>query len=256
MAIHRTAVVDPKAEVGANVEIGPYCVVGQGVVVGPGCRLHHHVSLSGPLITGEENEFYPFCAIGGRTQDLKYVQEPTHLEIGARNVFREFVTINRGTGSGETTVIGSDNTFLAYAHVAHNCTVGNDIIFSNNATLAGHVTVEDFAVIGGLAAAHQFCRIGRYAMIGGCSKVVQDVPPYLVVDGNPAVVRGVNTIGLQRRGWSEEQIAEVRQAYKILYNKKLNTTQALEQLQSDMSPSPMLESWLSFIKQSSRGIIR
>ncbi|NBR63443.1 MAG: acyl-ACP--UDP-N-acetylglucosamine O-acyltransferase [Verrucomicrobia bacterium] len=255
MAVHPTAVVHPKAKVPASVEVGPYSVIGEGVELGEGCVLRHHVSLEGPSRFGKRNLFHPFSSIGGRTQDLKYQGEPTYLEVGDENNFREFVTVNRGTGPGEKTVIGSRNHFLAYVHVAHNCIVGNDCIFSNNGTLAGHVTVGDFAVIGGLSAVHQFCRIGRHAMLGGCTKVVQDVPPYMIADGNPAVVRSVNLTGLQRKGFSEEAIRGLKDALKVLLNPKYNLSQARGYLAEKGPKTAEVAELLEFLGASERGVV-
>ena len=181
-----TAIVHPKAQIGSGCEIGPYCVIGENVALGDGCQLHSHVVIDGHTKLGRENEIFPFASLGLKTQDLKWKGGVTRTEIGDRNTFREYVTIHSATGDGEVTRVGSHNNILAYCHIAHNCTLGNHIIMSNVATLAGHVTVEDHAVIGGLAAVHQFCRIGKMSMIGGCSKIVQDVPPFMIVDGNPA----------------------------------------------------------------------
>ena len=255
MAVHPTAVVHPEAKVAASVEVGPYCVIGAGVELGEGCVLQHHVNLEGPSRFGKKNTFHPFCSIGGRTQDLKYKGEPTYLEVGDENNFREFVTVNRGTSPGEKTVLGSRNYFLAYAHVAHNCIVGNDCIFSNTGTLAGHVTVGDFAVIGGLSAVHQFCRIGRHAMLGGCTKVVQDVPPYMIADGNPAMVRAVNLTGLQRKGFSEEAIRGLKEALKVLLNPKYNLSQAREYLSDKGPKTAEVAELLEFLKTSERGVV-
>jgi UDP-N-acetylglucosamine acyltransferase len=254
--IHPTAIISSNARVPADTEVGPYCIIGDHVTLGPGCRLMSHVVLQGPSIFGSSNLFHPFCSIGGKTQDLKYTGEPTYLEVGDRNEFREYVTVNRGTKPGEKTVIGSDNLFLTYAHVAHNCIVGNHCIFSNNGTLAGHVTVEDYAIISGLAAVHQFCRVGRHSIVGGCSKIVQDVPPYFVADGNPAVVRAVNQVGLQRRGFAEDTLAALRKACRLLYNKKLNTSQALQQVEDELGTVPEVRHLIDFVKSSQRGIIR
>ncbi|MFH1067857.1 MAG: acyl-ACP--UDP-N-acetylglucosamine O-acyltransferase [bacterium] len=256
MPIHPTAIIAPSAKLAQDIEVGPYCVIGENVQLGEGCVLHHHVSLSGPSVIGKKNIFHSFCAIGGKTQDLKYAGEPTFLEIGDHNEFREFVTINRATGKNEKTVIGSHNLFLAYAHVAHNCHVHNHCIFSNNGTLAGHVEVEDYAIVGGLSAVHQFCRVGTHAMIGGCAKIVQDVPPYCIADGNPAEARGLNTVGLQRRGFDEESLRALRQAFKILYRSDLNTSQALARLQKEFPKNSEVQTLISFIQKSQRGIIR
>jgi len=255
VAVHSTAVIHPKAKVASSVEVGPYCVIGEGVELGEGCILRHHVNLEGPSRFGKKNVFHPFCSIGGRTQDLKYKGEPTYLEVGDDNNFREFVTVNRGTGPEEKTMLGSRNHFLAYTHVAHNCIVGNDCIFSNNGTLAGHVTVGDFAVIGGLSAVHQFCRIGRHAMLGGCTKVVQDVPPYMIADGNPAVVRSVNLTGLQRKGFSEEAIRGLKDALKVLLNPKYNLSQARDYLTEKGPKTAEVAELVEFLKTSERGVV-
>ena len=173
--IHSTAIIDPGAELGDGIVVGPYCVIGAGVKLGDGSRLHNHVTLAGPSEIGANNEFYPYASIGQRSQDLKYAGEPTFLKIGDGNTFREFCTVNRGTAPGSYTVVGSHGNYLAYSHIAHDCIVGDHVIFSNNGTLAGHVTVGDHAIMGGLTAVHQFCRIGAHAITGGCSKIVQDV---------------------------------------------------------------------------------
>lgn len=256
VSIHPTAIVSTKAELGAGVQIGAYAVIGDQVVLGDDCIVHHHSSILGPTRLGPKNIFHPFSSIGNRTQDLKYKEEPTFLEIGECNEFREGVTVNRATGVHETTTIGSHNHFLAYAHVAHNCKVGNHCIFSNNATLAGHVLVEDYVMIGGLAAVHQFCRIGSHAMIGGCSKIVQDVPPYFMADGNPSAIRTINMVGLQRRGFSEQQLRILKQAHRIVYDAHLNTTQAIEHLERKFGEVTEIRHLIDFIRKSERGIIR
>lgn len=256
LKIHPTAVVDPGAEIGAGCEIGPYCVVGPGVVLGEGCWLQHHVSLNGPTRAGAKNQFYAFASIGQRTQDLKYAGEPTYLEIGDANTFREFVTVNRGTAPDARTIIGSRNHFLAYCHIAHDCVVGNDVIFSNNGTLAGHVVVEDHVVLGGFTAVHQFCRIGRYAMTGGCSKIVQDVPSYMIADGNPARIRGINKTGMERHGFSAESMRQIKEAYRVLYRSENNVAQAIEQMREQVHDSPEIEHLVTFVQNSQRGIIK
>jgi UDP-N-acetylglucosamine acyltransferase len=255
--IHPTALIDPQARLGAGVQVGPYAIIGAQVELGDGCRVGHHATLDGPSKIGPRNEFFPYAAIGFKTQDLKYAGEPTHLAIGEGNTFREFTTVHRGTGPGETTVIGDGNLFLAYAHIAHNCVVGNKTIFSNNATLAGHVTVGDHAIISGLSAVHQFCRIGAHAIIGGCAKIVQDVPPYLIADGNPAQLRGVNHIGLERRGFVESDIKALRRAYKILADKTLNFSQAIEKISASAdAPNPQVQELVTFLQTTQRGVIR
>lgn len=254
--IHPTAIIDSTAQIGQTTHIGPYCVVGANVTLGEGCLLHNHITIAGPTIIGEGNEFYPFSSIGQRSQDLKYEAEPTYLEIGDRNTFREFVTIHRATAPGGVTRVGSHGNFLAYSHIAHDCTVGDHVIFSNNGTLAGHVTVSDHAVIGGLSGVHQFCRIGAHAIVGGCTKIVQDVPPFLIADGNPAEMRGVNMVGLERRGFDAAALRELREAFKVIYRSNLNTSQAMDVLRRDFPDSKMVGALVSFIATSERGIVR
>lgn len=256
MVIHSTAIVEDGASLGEGVEVGPFCFIGKHVRLGPGCRLLSHVSIVGRSTVGKENIFYPFSAIGGKTQDLKYEGEPTYLEIGDHNEFRESVTVNRGTAPGTKTIVGSGNHFLAYSHIAHDCVVGSHCVFSNNGTLAGHVTVEDHVTIGGLGAVHQFCRIGTHALIGGCTKIVQDVPPYFIADGNPAQIRAVNIIGLQRKGFPDQKIRQLRHALRTLYSPELNTSQALAELEQTQADCPEITQIIHFIKTSQRGIIR
>ncbi|HEX4083381.1 MAG TPA: acyl-ACP--UDP-N-acetylglucosamine O-acyltransferase [Chthoniobacteraceae bacterium] len=254
--IHPTAIIDAAARIGADVRIGPYSIIGPDVELGEGCRLQHHVTLQGPAVIGPRNHFYAYASIGQQTQDLKYTGEPTHLQIGGGNTFREFVSVHRGTAPGSWTRIGDGGNFLAYSHVAHDCTVGDGVIFSNNGTIAGHVEVGDHAIIGGLTAIHQFCRIGRHAITGGCSKIVQDVPPFLIADGNPARVRGVNQIGLERHGFPEEAMRRIREAYRLLYRSKLNAQQAVEEIRKTLWGTAEVEQLVTFIETSNRGIIR
>src|SRR2546423_5410379 len=256
LQIHPTAIVDPSARLGSGIIIGPYCIVEAGVSLGEGCWLQHHVTLSGPLSTGSGNKFYAYCSIGQQTQDLKYRGEPTYLELGDDNCFREFVTINRSTSEEGKTRVGSKGNFLAYAHIGHDCTVGDAVIFSNNGTLAGHVQVGDYAVIGGLTAIHQFCRIGRFAITGGCSKIVQDVPPFMIADGNPAQIRGINQVGLERHGYAAERIKAIKEAFRLIYRAKLNTRQALAAMREQLPRSDDIEEIVRFIEESERGIIR
>ena len=254
--IHPTAIVAPGAQLGAGVMIGPYCVVGEGVTLGDRCRLHAHVVLAGPSVIGPDNEFYPFACVGQRSQDLKYTGEPTHLEVGAGNTFREFVTMHRATAPGGVTRVGNRGNFLAYSHIAHDCVVGDDVIFSNNGTLAGHVEVGDHAVIGGLTAVHQFCRVGRFAITGGCSKIVQDIPPFMMADGNPAQVRHINQVGLERAGIAKETVRAVKEAFRILYRAELNTAQALERMRAELGELPEITQLIEFVAASRRGIVR
>lgn len=255
--IHPTAVISPKAQIGKNVEIGPYCVIEDHVHLGDGCKLHSHVVIHGHSHLGAENEFFPFAAIGIKSQDLKYVGEPTALYVGERNVFRENSTIHRGTTEDSPTRIGSENLFLAYSHVAHDCIVHDHVILSNNGTLAGHVEVEDHAIISGLSAVHQFCRVGAHAITGGISKIVQDIPPFTIVDGNPAAVRGINQVGLQRRGFCEEDLRALKTFYKKVFLKKnTSLTTAIESLDSSLKENAQVVKLISFIEKSQRGIIR
>ena len=255
--IHKTAIIHRDAEIPTDCEIGPYCVIGDDITLGEGCVLRSHVVLEGPSRIGKKNEFYPFCSIGQRTQDLKYDGEPTHLEIGDGNTFREFVTVNRATAKGAKTIIGSRSNFLAYTHIAHDCVLGSGIVMSNCGTLAGHVVVEDHAIIGGLAAVHQFCRIGALAIIGGCSKVVQDIPPYMMADGNPAEVRTVNKVGLERHGVGEEAQKALRSAYKLLYRESgLNIGDAVARIRKDLPDLAEVRHLCDFVDRSERGISR
>jgi len=256
VSIHPTAIVDPSARIGADTEIGPYCIVGPNVTLGDGCWLQHHVTLCGPTVVGRNNRFYAYTSIGQQTQDLKYKGEPTGLEIGDDNTFREFVTVHRATSPGDTTRIGSRGNFLAYAHIAHDCIVGDDVIFSNNGTLAGHVTVGDHAIVGGLTAIHQFCRIGRFAILGGCTKIVQDVPPFMIADGNPAQIRGINKVGMERHAFSAGTMRTIKEAYRILYRSDFNVKQAAEQIGSHLEQLPEICQLLEFLGSSERGIIR
>ncbi|MEO5804462.1 MAG: acyl-ACP--UDP-N-acetylglucosamine O-acyltransferase [Verrucomicrobiota bacterium] len=252
--IHPSAVVHPKAKLGANCFIGPFCIVGQNVALGENCRLHSHVVIDGHTSLGNGNQIFPFVSIGLKTQDLKWKGGITRTEIGDNNTFRESVTINSATSDGEVTKVGSNNHILAYSHIAHNVTLGNHIIMSNVATLAGHVTVEDYAVIGGLAAIHQFCRIGKMSIIGGCSKISQDVPPFMLVDGNPAETRTINKIGLERNGISAETQSALKQAYKILFRDGLTNSNALKQIEEELPASPELQHLIQFVRTSERGI--
>jgi UDP-N-acetylglucosamine acyltransferase len=252
--IHPTAVIDPRARIGEGCEIGPYCVIGPEVTLGARCRLHSHVVIDGNTSLGEENEIFPFASIGLKTQDLKWKGGVTRTVIGNGNTFREYVTINSATGDGEVTEVGSSNHILAYCHIAHNVRVGNRVIMSNVATLAGHVIVEDQAVIGGLAAIHQFCRIGRMSIVGGCSKVVQDVPPFMLADGNPAETRTVNKVGLERHGISAETQAALRQAYKILFREKLTISNALARIEEEVPGSAEIKHLIDFVRATERGI--
>ncbi|HZP34624.1 MAG TPA: acyl-ACP--UDP-N-acetylglucosamine O-acyltransferase [Candidatus Acidoferrales bacterium] len=252
------AVVAPGARIAAGVRIEAYAVVGDHVVLGEDCVLHSHAVVSGPARLGRANVLHPFCRIGGEPQDLKYAGEPTRLEIGDRNVFRECVTVSRGTvQGGGVTRIGSDNLFMTSAHIAHDCIVGNHTIFANSATLAGHVTVEDYATIGAFSPVHQFCRIGRYSYIGASTVITRDVPPFsLVVTERDTRCFGVNSVGLERRGFTRDRIRAIETAFRLLLNSKLNTSQALEQMRLTLHGSADVAELMSFMQSSERGVTK
>jgi len=252
--IHPTAIVNPKAQIGAGCSIGPYCVIGADVVLGARCILHSHVVIDGNTVLGEGNEIYPFAAIGLKTQDLKWKGGTTQTRVGDFNTIREHVTIHSATGDGECTTVGSRNNLLAGSHVAHNVLMGNNVIVSNVGTLAGHVIVEDYAVVGGVAAIHQFCRIGRMSIIGGCSKVNQDVPPFMMADGNPATTRTINKVGMMRNGVSEEAQAALKQAYKIIFRSGLTIPNALTKMEAELPQLPEVQHLIAFARLSERGL--
>jgi UDP-N-acetylglucosamine acyltransferase len=251
--IHSTAIIHPHAQIGSECEIGPYCVVGEHVTLGDRCKLHSHVVIDGHTTLGIGNEIFPFASIGLKTQDLKWKGGVTRTEIGDLNTFREYVTIHSATTDGHATRVGSNNHILAYSHIAHDCIIGSHIVMSNCATLAGHVTVEDHAVIS-ISAIHQFCRIGKLAMIGGCSKVVQDVPPFMIADGNPAETRTINKIGMERQGISDEAQNALKQAYKILFREGLSIPNALLKIEKELPSLPEVQHLVQFVRTSERGI--
>ncbi len=254
--IHPTAVIESGAELDADVAVGAYAIVGPHVRLGARTRVMPHVFLDGHTTIGPDCVIFPFASIGSQTQDLKFKGGKTFVEIGARTTLREYVTVNSGTNEGDVTRVGEGCHIMAYSHVAHQCTVGNGVIISNAGTLAGHVTVEDFAVIGGLCGVHQFVRIGRMSIMGGCSKATQDIPPYMMADGNPAAVHGVNAVALQRRGISDEARQHLKTAYRILYRENLNTRQALEKIRQNVPLAPEVQHLIEFIEASERGIAR
>jgi acyl-[acyl-carrier-protein]--UDP-N-acetylglucosamine O-acyltransferase len=254
-SIHPTAIVEPSAELGAGVEIGAFAYIGAGVRLGAGTRVHHHASVEGNTILGENCEVFPYANIGAKTQDLKYKGGAPGVRIGARNVFREYVSVHAATADGDMTVIGDDNNLLAYCHVAHDCVLGNHIVMSNGTVLAGHVIVEDHVVMGGYSGVHQFCRIGAHAMVSAYAKVVQDVAPFFIADGVPAVIRSMNKVGLERRGFSAEQLDRVKQLYRVLFRDGLNRSQALEKLREHPhANSDEFQRLLTFAAKSERGL--
>lgn len=253
--IHPTAIIESGAQLGADLEVGAYCFVGTGVTLGRGTRLHHHASVEGNTALGEDCEIFPYACIGGRSQDLKYKGGNPGLRIGDRNMFREYVTVHAATNDGEFTRVGSDNTLLANCHVAHDCVMGNQIVMSNGVVLAGHVVVGDHVVMGGYAGVHQFCRIGAHAMLSAMAKLVHDLPPYFLADGTPADVRAINRIGLERNGFTPEQLDRVKQIHRILYRDGLNRTQAIERLAlHEQASTDEFQRILTFAKQSERGL--
>ncbi|HET8889577.1 MAG TPA: acyl-ACP--UDP-N-acetylglucosamine O-acyltransferase [Candidatus Angelobacter sp.] len=256
--IHPTAVIDPKAYVHPTCSVGPYCVLGADVELGQECELISHVVVHGPAKIGGHNRFFPFCAIGGEPQDLSYKGEITRLEMGSHNVVREFVTINRGTAKGGgVTTVGNHTLLMAYAHIGHDSVIGDHAMLVNGATLAGHVTVEEWAVVGALCAVHQFTRLGAHSYIGGGTIVTQDVLPFAKCSA-PRDVKtyGVNSVGLQRRGFTEERIRKIQHAFRVLLNSKLNTSQAVERLRGEIDRGEDVDMLLQFIEASERGIVK
>ena len=259
--IHPTAIVDPAAQLDGSVSIGPYAVIGPHVAIGSGTTVGPHTVIEGRTTIGRDNRIFQFASIGAISQDMSYGGEPTRLEIGDRNTIREFCTLNLGTMKEEgVTRIGSDNWIMAYVHVAHDCRVGNHIVMANNATLAGHVHVGDWAVIGGLSGVHQFVHIGAHAMIGFQAHVAQDVPPFMTVDGHPLAVRAVNLTGIKRRGFSNERITAIRQMHKLIYRDSLTLEQATAAIGALRSGAAEvdgdIETMLSFLAAARRGIVR
>lgn len=253
--IHSTAIIDSTAKIADNVHIGPYSVIGADVEIGEGTWIGPHVVIQGPTKIGRDNQIFQFSSIGERTQDLKFRGERTYLEIGDRNIIREFCTFNRGSVQDKSvTKVGNDNLFMAYVHIAHDCVVGNHTVFANNASLAGHVIVEDYVTLGGFAGIFQFCRIGEHSFISTNSVVIKDVPPYLKVAGYYAKPYGLNTVGLQRRGFTDTVMKELRRAYKVIYRNSLTVAQAVEELQKVAVPE--VRQLMEFIQSSQAGIVR
>jgi UDP-N-acetylglucosamine acyltransferase len=256
--VHEHAIVAAGAKVAAGVRVGAYAVIAADVELGEGCVLHEHAIVQGPSKIGRNNIFYPFCVVGGDPQDLRFRGERTELVVGDGNTFREYVTITRGTvGGGGKTTIGSGSLFLASSHVGHDCHVGDHTLFVNGATLAGHVTVEDYATIGFQSPVHQFCRVGRYAYIGASTVITQDVPPFSrVVTERETKSYGVNTIGLERKGFSEERLKVLARAFRLLLRSKMNTTQALAEMKKSLGESEDVQELIRFIETAERGIVK
>ena len=254
--IHPTAIVAPGAELGADVEVGPYSIIGATVRVGAGTKIHPHVVIAGHTTIGTGCEIFPFASIGQQTQDLKFRGGAPRVEIGDQTTLREYVTVNAATNDGDVTRVGNGCHIMAYAHIAHDCIVGNEVIMANCGTLAGHVVLEDQVIIGGLCGVHQFVRVGRLTITGGCSKVTQDLPPFMTADGNPLSVHGLNSVGLKRRGVSDAAQAELKKAYRILYRENLTAKQALTKIEQDLEQFEEIKHLVRFVRASERGITR
>ena len=255
--IHPTAIVDSKAQLDSDIEVGPYAIIGPDVKVGAGTVVQAHAYLSGHTTIGKACDIFPFACVGMKTQDLKFQEgDVSFVEIGDNTVLREFSTVHLGTKAGELTKVGSRCLLMAYCHVAHGCTVGSNVIMANAATLAGEVVIEDFAILGGMVGVHQFCRIGQHAMIGGMTKVRQDCPPYMVTEnvGDEVRVLGPNLVGLQRRGFSAEVRAALKDVYKLLYREGLNRSQALERIKYEVPELPEIKTLVDFYQNSTRGV--
>jgi UDP-N-acetylglucosamine acyltransferase len=255
--IDARAVVDPAAKIDADVYVGPYAVIGADVTIGRGSRIEPHAVIKGITAIGADNHIFQFASIGDDPQDKKYAGEPTRLVIGDRNTIREFCTLNRGTVQDQgVTTIGNDNWIMAYCHVAHDCVVGNNTIFANNASIAGHVRVGDYAILGGFTAVHQFCRIGAHALSSMFSYVTKDVPAYVTISGRPAEPRGINAEGLKRRGFTAEQIRNIREAYRIVYRQSLKLEEAIAELSPVVESQPEIKPFLDSLRDGSRGLAR
>lgn len=255
--IHSSAVVHPKARLAPDIEIGPYSIIGENVRLGRGCRVASHVVIEGWTEIGENCRIFPFACIGTVPQDLKFQGEESRVVIGNNNTIREYVTINRGTRpGGSITRIGDRNLLMAYVHVAHDCQIGHQVILANAATLAGHIVIGDYAVVGGLCGIHQFVKVGRYAIVGGCSAVPLDVPPFVSAVGNRAKLYGLNSLGLKRHGFSSDRIANLKTTYKILFRSKLGAKEAVKKVREELPDSPDALEMAAFVEQSERGICR
>jgi UDP-N-acetylglucosamine acyltransferase len=256
-SIHATALIDPSARVAEDVEVGAFAVIGAGVEIGAGTVIGTHAVIEGPTRIGAQNQIFQFASVGAAPQDKKYNGEPTRLEIGDRNIIREFVTLNRGTTKDAgVTSIGDDNLFMAYSHVAHDCQIGNHCVLANLATLGGHVQLADWVIMAGLSAIHQFCKVGAHAFIANNAAVTRDVPPYVMAVGQPAVAHSVNAEGLKRRGFEREQIRNLRSAFRVLYRSGLKLDDAAQQLAQVAKDQPEVQLMVDFLAQSTRSIVR
>lgn len=253
--VHPTAVIDDAAELAGDVSVGPYAVIGPNVVVGAGTRIGPHAVIERDTTIGRECRIHAGAVLGGDPQDLKYGDEPSQLVVGDRTVVRECATLNRGTAATGRTVIGSDCLLMAYVHVAHDCVIGDHVVLANAVNMGGHITIEDWVVVGGLTAIHQFVRIGRHAMVGGASAVRKDVPPYVKAAGDPIALFGLNSIGLERRGFGEDVRQQLRSAYRLLFQSKMNVTQAVGRVRAELPAAAEIEHLLAFIESSERGVV-
>ncbi len=253
--IHSSALIEPGASLGADVKVGPFAYIGANVTLGDRTEVMHHATVDGATTMGADNSVHPYAYVGGPTHDKKFKGGVQRVEIGERNIFREYVTVHCATAENLLTQLGNDNLILAYSHIAHECTIGNFLVMSSHAALGGHVEVGDHVNIGWGVGVHQFCRVGNFAMLGASSKVVQDVPPYLIADGNPAVARTINKIGMERAGFDQDLIARIRRVFKAFYKEGLNNSQALEKIQaSEDAPDSKVKGFLDFVVSSERGL--
>ncbi|MDD5561614.1 MAG: acyl-ACP--UDP-N-acetylglucosamine O-acyltransferase [Candidatus Omnitrophica bacterium] len=256
MPVHSSAIISSKAKIGPGVSVGPYSIIGDKVTIGSDTQVGAHCVIEGNTTIGNGCQIFTGAVIGSRPQDLKFKGEDVFLQIGSNNIIREYCTLNPGTGEGGKTVIGDNNLLMAYSHVAHDCRIGNGCVLANNSTLAGHVTIEDKAVVGGIVAIHQFVRVGMLSIIGGCSKVVQDIPPFSTCDGHPARVYGLNLIGLRRKGVSRESIKQIAQAFRLVFNSGLSAKHAIEKVEKELAKTEEVVYLVNFIKSSERGLSR
>ncbi|AOS46435.1 Acyl-[acyl-carrier-protein]--UDP-N-acetylglucosamine O-acyltransferase [Lacunisphaera limnophila] len=254
--IHPTAIIEPGAQLGEDVIIGAYAFVGGKAVIGDGTVLHHHANVEGRTTIGRQCEIFPFSCVGTKTHDLKYKGGEPGLVVGDRNVFREYVSVHGATNEADYTRMGDDNVMLAYSHIAHDCIVGHHLVMSAQSALAGHVVVEDHVNIGWGSGVHQFCRVGSHSMLGAMSKVVQDVPPYIIADGNAAIARSINKVGLERHEFTVEQLDAIKQAFRLFYRSGYNRTQAFEHMrQHKLASAPEFQHFLNFVTKSERGVV-
>ncbi len=255
--IHPTAIVSSRAVIGSNVEIGPYAIIGDNVTIGDGTVIGAHTTVDPFVDIGPECHIFQFASVGALPQAIKFGGEKTYVKIGRRTVIREFATVNRGTGfGGGVTEVGEENLLMAYVHIAHDCKTGRGVILANNATLAGHVCIDDYVTVGGLTAIHQFVRVGRHAYIGGKSAVVKDIPPYVIAAGDRARLHGLNRVGLRRHGHSEKAIAMLKRTYRLIFRIGITLNEAIERVKAEVDQTPEVKRFMAFIKSSQRGITR